>query len=112
MRGFKVLLLSTKGRKSGKTFITPLGYFPNEDGHVIIASNSGQPAHPAWYYNLINDPQVTVQVLNKKISVTAEVLTGDTRTRVWQQVIQSASLYGNYEKQTKREIPVILLHTK
>ena len=112
MRGFKVLLLTTKGHKSGKTYITPLGCFSNENGYVIIASNSGRPSHPAWYYNLKSDPQVTIQVLDKSMPAIAEVLTGDARTQAWQQVIASAPLYANYEKQTKREIPVILLHTK
>jgi len=111
MRGFKVLLLTNKGRKSGKKYITPLGYFENENGYIIIASNSGQPTHPAWYYNLKSNPQVTVQVLDKVLSVTAEVLTGEARTLAWQQVIASAPLYANYEKKTTREIPVILLHT-
>jgi deazaflavin-dependent oxidoreductase (nitroreductase family) len=112
MPGFKVLLLNNKGRKSGKTYITPLGYFDNEKGYIIIASNSGQPTHPAWYYNLKSNPQVTVQVLDKVLSVTAEVLTGEARTLAWQQVIASAPLYNNYKKKTTREIPVILLYTQ
>jgi deazaflavin-dependent oxidoreductase (nitroreductase family) len=110
MRGFKVLLLTTKGRKSGKTYITPLGCFDNKDGYVIVASNAGLPSHPAWYYNLKSNPQVTVQVLNKILSATAEILTGEARTQAWQQVITSAPSYADYEKRTTREIPLILLH--
>ena len=109
MRGFKVLLLTTKGRKSGKTYITPLGHFDNENGYVIIASNSGLPDHPAWYHNLKSNPQVTVQVLNQVFPAVAEILTGEARKQAWQQVIASAPLYANYEKKTTREIPVILL---
>ena len=110
MRGFKVLLLSTKGRKSGKTYTTPLGCFDYEGGYVIVASNAGLPSHPAWYYNLKSNPQVTVQVLDKVMPATAEVLSGEARTQAWRQVIAIAPSYANYEKRTTRVIPVILLH--
>jgi deazaflavin-dependent oxidoreductase (nitroreductase family) len=109
MRGFKVLLLSTTGRKSGKTYTTPLGRFDHKDGYVIVASNAGLPTHPAWYFNLKSNPQVTVQVLDQVISATAEVLSGEARTQAWRQVIATAPAYANYEKKTTREIPLILL---
>jgi deazaflavin-dependent oxidoreductase (nitroreductase family) len=109
MRGFKVLLLTTTGRKSGKVRTTPLGYFDNQDGYVIVASNGGQPANPAWYHNLKSDPRVTAQVLDKVMPVTAEVLSGEARAQAWQQVIATAPAYANYEKKTTREIPLVLL---
>jgi len=109
MRGFKVLLLTTTGRKSGKTYITPLGWFPHADGYVIVASNGGQPTNPAWFYNLKNNPQVTVQVLDRVIPATAEILSGEARAEAWRQVIAAAPMYAGYEKRTTREIPLILL---
>lgn len=109
MRGFNVLLLTTTGRKSGKVRTTPLGRFDWQGGYLIVASNSGQPTHPAWYLNLVSHPQVTVQVYDKVIPVTAEVLTGEARAQAWQQVIATAPSYANYEKQTRREIPLVLL---
>lgn len=109
MRGVKVILLTTQGRKSGKSYTTPLGCFYHPDGYVIVASNAGLPTNPAWYYNLKNNPQVTAQVLDKLIPVTAEILSGPARTQVWQQVITTAPAYADYEKQTTREIPLILL---
>jgi deazaflavin-dependent oxidoreductase (nitroreductase family) len=109
MRGFKVLLLTTTGRKSGKTRTTPLGFFDRQGGYVIVASNSGQSTHPAWYHNLRSQPQVTVQVFDKVLPVTAEVLTGEARAQAWQQVITTAPAYADYEKQTTREIPLVLL---
>jgi len=109
MRGFKVLLLTTTGRKSGKTYTTPLGWFDWQDGYIIVASNGGRPTNPAWYLNLKSHPQVTVQVLDKVIPVTAEVLSGTSRAQAWQQVITTAPQYANYEKMTTREIPVVLL---
>ncbi len=109
MRGFKVLLLTTTGRKSGKTHTTPLGCFDQEGGYVIVASNGGQRANPAWYYNLKSNPQVMVQVLDKKMPATAQILSGEARTAAWRQVIATAPGYANYEKRTSREIPLILL---
>jgi F420H(2)-dependent quinone reductase len=109
MRGFKVLLLTTTGRKSGKTYTTPLGLFNHERGYLVVASNAGQPANPAWYYNLKSNPQATVQVLDQVIPTTAEVLSGDARAQAWRQVITTAPAYADYEKQTTREIPLILL---
>jgi F420H(2)-dependent quinone reductase len=110
MRDFKVLLLTTKGRKSGKTYTTPLGYFEHAGGYVIVASNGGQPTHPAWYYNLKGAPQVTVQVLEKVMLANVEVLSGEARAQAWQQVIATAPSYADYEKKTTREIPLVLLH--
>ncbi len=109
MRGFKVLLLTTVGRKSGKAYTTPLGCFDHQDGYVIVASNAGLPTHPAWYYNLKSNPQVTVQVLDNILPATAEVLSGEARTQAWQQVIATAPSYADYEKKTTREIPLVLL---
>jgi F420H(2)-dependent quinone reductase len=110
MAGTKVLLLTTTGRKSGKTHTAPLGFFDWQGGYVIVASNGGQPKHPAWYHNLKSHPQVTVQMFDQVIPVTAEVLTGEARAQAWQQVITTAPGYAGYEKQTTREIPLVLLH--
>jgi deazaflavin-dependent oxidoreductase (nitroreductase family) len=109
VRGFKVLLLTTTGRKSGQARTVPLGRFDWPGGYVVVASNSGQPSHPAWYFNLKNNPKVTVQVLDKVMPATAEVLAGQERAQAWQHVITTSPLYANYEKQTSREIPLVLL---
>jgi F420H(2)-dependent quinone reductase len=109
MGGTKVLLLTTTGRKSGKTYTIPLGCFDHKDGYVIVASNRGQPTNPAWYHNLKSNPRVTIQVLDKVFSVTAEVLSSEARAQAWQQVIATAPSYANYEKRTTREIPLVLL---
>lgn len=110
MRGFDVLLLTTTGRKSGKARTTPLGRFNHKSGYIIVASNAGGPKNPAWYYNMKSNSQVTVQVGDKVIPSTAEVLTGDARAQAWRQVISTAPSYAGYEKKTTREIPLILLH--
>jgi F420H(2)-dependent quinone reductase len=108
-RGFKVLLLTTIGRKSGKKRTTPLGWFEHPEGYVIVASNAGKPENPNWFYNLKENPQVTIQVMDKVMPSTAEILSGDARTQAWNNVIATAPMYGNYRNGTTREIPVILI---
>jgi F420H(2)-dependent quinone reductase len=110
MGKFKVLLLTTKGRRSGKLRTTPLGFFERANGYVIVASKGGSDHHPAWYLNLKSNPQVTIQVFERVIPVTAEILSGDMREQAWQQVITTAHQYAGYQKKTARQIPLILLH--
>lgn len=112
MGRFNVALLTTKGRKSGKSVTRPLGYFENPQGYLVIASNSGAAHHPAWYYNLKDNPQATLQVLDKVMSVTAEVLSGENRAQAWQKVVSAVPLYAEYAKETTREIPLVLLRIK
>lgn len=109
MRGFKVLLLSVIGRKSGKQRTVPLGFFERPGGYVVVASNGGQPTHPSWYHNLKSHPQVTIQVFDKVIPAAAEILAGEERTQMWQQIVAIAPPFAEYEKQTSREIPLIFL---
>jgi F420H(2)-dependent quinone reductase len=108
---FKVLLLSTKGRKTGQLHTTPLGFFERANGYVIVASKGGAEHHPAWYLNLKSNPQVTIQVFERVLPVTAEILSGEEQEQAWQQVIAAAPQYAGYQKKTTRQIPVILLHT-
>jgi deazaflavin-dependent oxidoreductase (nitroreductase family) len=109
MRGFKVLLLTTTGRKSGKTHTVPVGFFEQPGGYLVVASNNGRPAHPAWYLNLKSKPQATIQVGSKVMTATADILSGEARAQAWQQVITASPMYAEYEKKTKREIPVVFL---
>ena len=105
----QIILLSTTGRKSGQIRTLPLGLFDWPGGYLVVASNGGQPRHPAWYLNLMSDPHATVQLLDHVIPVTAEVLTGEARAWAWQQVITTAPSYAAYEKKTTRVIPLVLL---
>lgn len=109
MRGLQVLLLTTTGRKSGQNRTTPLGYFAYDGGYVITASNAGLPRHPGWYYNLKNDPQVTIQVKERVMTAVAEEAKGDLRGQLWDQLIAQAPGYADYTKRTTREIPMVIL---
>ena len=105
-----MLLLTTTGRRSGKRRTTPLGYFADEGRYVIVGSNAGFNYHPAWYHNIKANPRVTIQVKDKALNATAEVAEPAERQRLWDKLMTIAPLYGGYEKQTKREIPLVVLH--
>lgn len=109
VQGLPILLLTTTGRKSGKTRTTPLGALPDGDNYVIIASNGGMDKHPAWYFNLQANPRVTIQVRDQVMKATASTATAETRAHLWSQLIKIAPGYAGYEKRTQREIPVVVL---
>ena len=112
MGGNKILLLTTKGRKSGQKFTTPLVYIDHEEGYLIIASNGGNKNHPDWYYNLKSDPTVGLQIKDKIISAQAEILDEAARAPIWKEIVAEAPQYGEYEGRTGRLIPVVWLRTK
>jgi len=106
------LLLTTIGRRTGKKRVIPLGWIDHEEGYLLVASNSGGPANPGWFYNLKSHPQVTVEVMDRVVRATAEVLSGEARTQAWRQVLAAAPLYTRYERRTTREIPLIILRPR
>jgi deazaflavin-dependent oxidoreductase (nitroreductase family) len=109
VRGFHILLLTTTGRKSGKQRTTPLGYFEYDDGYVITASNAGLDRHPGWFYNLKSNPRVEVQIKDAKKEAVAEQAEGELRGLLWEQLIEHAPGYADYENSTTREIPMVIL---
>ncbi len=109
MRGFKVLLLTSVGRKTGKARTNPLGYFMDGGNYIIIASNAGFDTHPAWYHNLKAHPDTTIQVKHQGIRVKAETANPAERQRLWAKLMEIAPSYADYEKQTRRVIPIVVL---
>lgn len=110
MQSMSVLLLTTTGRKSGKTRTVPLGSFRDGSDYVIIASYAGLPQNPAWFLNLKSNPEATVQVRRQKIRVKAETANPEKRQELWAHLLEIAPGYANYQKRTSREIPVVILH--
>ncbi len=108
-RGATVLLLSTTGRRSGIERTTPLIYFRRGDDHVVVASRGGADDNPAWYLNLIAEPEVEVQVLAERFAARARTATGDERSELWRSVAERWPSYADYQAKTKREIPVVVL---
>jgi deazaflavin-dependent oxidoreductase (nitroreductase family) len=105
----KVLLLTTTGRKSGKAHTIPLSYFETDGALFIVASNGGQPRHPAWYLNLLANPTVTIQRGKSIQKATATTADADQRAQLWAHVVATAAAYGKYQTKTTREIPIVLL---
>ncbi|HEX2484669.1 MAG TPA: nitroreductase family deazaflavin-dependent oxidoreductase [Myxococcota bacterium] len=103
------LLLTTTGRKSGRELVLPLIYGKTRTGYAVVASKGGAPAHPAWYVNLVADPNVRVQVGPEKFRARARTATGEERAALWKQMAGIFPPYEAYQQRTKREIPVVVL---
>ena len=112
MGGAQVVLLTTTGRKSGKSRTSPLLGISRDDGWMIVASNSGHDHHPAWYLNLQANADASLKVGADDIAVTARVLEGDERQAAWDEIVESYSDYEEYRKVTDRQIPVVLLERR
>jgi deazaflavin-dependent oxidoreductase (nitroreductase family) len=108
-RGAKVLLLTTKGRTTGKETTTPLIYERAGNDYVLVASKGGAPGHPGWYRNLARDPEVEVQVMDVTFPARARTAGGDERARLWKLVTRQWPDYDAYQTRTEREIPVVVL---
>jgi deazaflavin-dependent oxidoreductase (nitroreductase family) len=108
-RGVQTLLLTTRGHKSGKLRRTALIYGQDGDRYLVVASNGGARAHPAWYLNLIADPEVRVQVGADKFTARARTATPDEKPRLWQLMTSIWPHYDGYQAKTTREIPVVIL---
>lgn len=110
MGTFKVLILTTKGRKSGKIFSNPVGYFERDGGYVIVASNMGRATNPSWYYNIKSNPNdVAIQVKEKAMKVKPALIPSESRKPLWDWIVSLAPNFGYYEKRTTREIPLVFL---
>lgn len=103
------LLLTTTGRKSGKKLMTPLIYRPTGDGgYCVIASKGGAVAHPAWYHNLVANPNVHLKVANNEFAAIARVAEGSEREKLWQMMAEYFPQYNDYQAATERKIPVVV----
>ena len=107
--GSPLLLLNTVGRKSGKRRTVPVTYFMDGDRYIITASKGGSDSNPGWYYNLRANPQTTIQVKDKIISVTASEANPEERTRLWARLVSQMPQFKKYETKTKRVIPMMIL---
>ena len=104
-----VLVLRTKGRRTGKERTWPVGYMRDGDAYVIIASNGGLPAHPAWYYNLTAEPRVTIEVGGERLTAHAATAEGTERARLWAKIVGRYPNFTKYQDGVTRELPVVVL---
>jgi deazaflavin-dependent oxidoreductase (nitroreductase family) len=103
------LLLTTRGRKSGDPRTLPLIYGAVDGGYAIIASKGGFPTHPAWYLNLVDEPECDVQVGTDEFRARARTAEGDEREAIWVQMEAIYPPYRDYQAATDRRIPVVVL---
>jgi deazaflavin-dependent oxidoreductase (nitroreductase family) len=107
-----MLLLDHVGARSGKRRTSPLGYFKDGDAFVVIASKGGNPRNPAWFHNLVANPDTTIQAGNRKLAVHARVATPEERERLWPRAVEAYGGYAGYQKRTSREIPLVMLEPR
>jgi deazaflavin-dependent oxidoreductase (nitroreductase family) len=108
--GMPVLKLTTVGRKSGEPRTTMLTA-PLIDGDdvILVASFGGDERNPAWYLNLVAEPEVEIEIDGSKRMMRARVVEGDERTRLWDAVTAAHDNYAGYQRKTERQIPVVVL---
>jgi deazaflavin-dependent oxidoreductase (nitroreductase family) len=108
--GAPMIIIHHLGAKTGVERETPLVYFAEDDGQmIIVASKGGAPENPAWYYNLKANPTINVEVGAEKFPVTVDEVTGDERDQVWKRIVAERPGFGEYQEKTSRLIPVLRL---
>jgi deazaflavin-dependent oxidoreductase (nitroreductase family) len=107
--GTTILLLTTKGRRSGQERTTPLIHRVDDDRWVVVASKGGAPDHPGWFKNLQANPEATIQVKDEQIPVRMSVADGEERERLWAAMTEVWPDYDSYQQKTDRQIPVVVL---
>jgi deazaflavin-dependent oxidoreductase (nitroreductase family) len=108
-KGAPILLLTTRGAKSGATYTTPLAYTRDGDRYVIIASKGGAPTHPAWYHNLVAARGATVEVGTETFEARARTAEGEERDRLYDAQAALMPGFAEYQRNTTRRIPVVVL---
>ncbi len=107
--GARLLLLSTTGAKTGLPRVNPLAYLADGDRHIVIASYAGGPNNPPWYYNLLANPEVSVEVGSERFTARTEVLDEPERTELFARMVEMMSVFSEYQSKTTRVIPVVAL---
>ncbi|WWM28386.1 nitroreductase family deazaflavin-dependent oxidoreductase [Streptomyces sp. B21-104] len=109
MRGMPVILLTTRGAKSGKLRKTPLMRVEHDGQYAVVASLGGAPKHPVWYYNVLADPEVELRDGTVRQDMTAREITGEEKALWWGRAVEAFPDYAEYQTKTDREIPVFVL---
>ncbi|HEU5417028.1 MAG TPA: nitroreductase family deazaflavin-dependent oxidoreductase [Streptosporangiaceae bacterium] len=107
--GLPVIIVTSRGNKSGKVRKTPLMRVEHDGEYLLVASQGGAPTHPVWYYNLMADPDaVTIQDGPEPFDVHVRELAGEERATWWQRAVAAFPPYADYQVKTERLIPVFL----
>ena len=108
-QGTQTLILTTTGRRSGRQRQHPLIYGRHGDDFLVVASKGGTPQHPAWYLNLVADPDVEIQVRDERIRAHARPASREEKPELWSIMTKEWPAYDSYQEKTEREIPVVVL---
>lgn len=109
--GNDMLLLTTRGRRTGDPHTVPLLYLRDGDLLLLIASYGGRDRHPEWYLNLLAEPSVTARLGDRNVALTARTATPSEREIWWPKVVAAYGDYAAYQARTDREIPIVVLQT-
>lgn len=107
--GGSLLLLHTKGAKTGAERVNPLAYRADGDALVVFASKAGAPTNPDWFHNLRANPRVSAEVGTQTRELVARVADGEERHRLWEAQKRDSPGFADYETKTDRQIPVVVL---
>ncbi|WP_030983521.1 nitroreductase family deazaflavin-dependent oxidoreductase [Streptomyces sp. NRRL S-1813] len=109
MRGLPVVVLTTRGAKSGKIRKSPLMRVEHDGTYAVVASMGGAPRHPVWYHNVVADPRVELQDGPVRQDMTAREVTGEEKALWWVRAVEAYPDYADYQQKTDRRIPVFVL---
>lgn len=109
MRGMPVVILTTKGARSGKLRKNPLMRVEHEGRYAVVASKAGAPEHPTWYHNVVAEPQVELQDGPVRQDMRAHEATGEEKAAWWERAVAAYPEYADYQRKTEREIPLFVL---
>jgi F420H(2)-dependent quinone reductase len=109
MRGMPVVVLTTRGARTGTIRKTPLMRVEHDGSYAVVASQGGAPAHPQWYHNLVAHPAVQLQDGPVKQDMVARELDGEERELWWKRAVAAFPDYADYQTRTDRRIPVFVL---
>jgi F420H(2)-dependent quinone reductase len=107
--GLPVIILTSRGARSGKVRKTPLMRVEHDGAYAVVASQGGAPTHPVWYHNLLADPHVELQDRSSKWDMTAREVSGAERQEWWDRAVAAYPPYAEYQERTDRVIPVFVL---
>lgn len=109
LRGMPVIVLTTKGAKSGNLRKSPLMRVEHDGTYAIVASMGGAPKNPVWYYNVVANPEVELQDGPNRWDMVAREVTGDEKKLWWDRAVEAYPDYAEYQKRTDRPIPVFVV---
>ncbi|MEE1751566.1 nitroreductase family deazaflavin-dependent oxidoreductase [Streptomyces sp. SP18CS02] len=109
LRGLPVVILTTRGAKSGKVRKSPLMRVEHNGQYAAVASLGGAPKHPVWYHNVVADPRVELRDGTVRQDMVAREVTGEEKAQWWARAVEAFPDYADYQRKTDREIPVFVL---